>query len=157
MFGLPDIQFPTFPGVIDETDPGGGAGISESDAQYLALLYEAALDRPADLSGLNFWIDQFESGVNISGIAGYFINSPEFSDAFGAAATLSNADLVDVLYYNVLDRFGEDEGFSYWVGQLDAGMSREEVLTLFAGSAENREGSPYINSLHQDGFGDWVF
>lgn len=156
MVNIPPFEFPTFPGVIDE-EPGDPGTITSSDAQQLALLYEAALDRPADIPGLNFWIDQFEDGRSALSISDYFVNSPEFSFVFGDQSQMSNSQLIDVFYQNVLDRAGETEGVDFWVGKLDDGMTRAEVLFNFSVSAENRAGSAYVSSLHNDGTGEWLF
>lgn len=156
MIVIPDIEFPTFPGVELPTDPGS-SGISLRDAQNIALLYEAGLNRQAELGGLNYWIDQFEAGMTLNEISQFFLGSPEFADAFGVPTQLSNEDLVQVLYANVLDRQGEAGGLSYWISQLEAGSPREEVLIQFAVSPENVAGSPYIGTMAPDGNGYWTF
>jgi len=159
MVTIPSFEFPTFPGIIADDDTTGGdpGTISAADAQQLALLYEAALNRPADLTGLNFWIDQFESGRSVLNISDYFVNSPEFKAVFGDQAAMTNTQLIDVFYQNVLNRAGEDGGMTFWVGKLNDGMTREEVLYNFSISAENRDGSTYVTTLHNDGAGDWLF
>ena len=90
-------------------------------------------------------------------IAIRFIASDEFKDLYKDPAKLSNGAFVDILYLNVLDRPGEEGGFNYWLGQLNGGESRQSVLTKFAVSAENYEGSPYVTSIANDGSGHWDF
>jgi len=46
--------------------------------------------------------------------------------------------LVDLLYESVLHRDPDTGGFTYWVGKLDRGVSREQVLTGFSESTENK-------------------
>lgn len=156
MIVIPDIEFPTFPGIELPTDPGS-SGISLQDAQNIALLYEAGLNRQAELDGLNYWIDRFEAGMTLNEISQLFLGSSEFADAFGVPAQLSNEDLVQVLYTNVLDREGEAGGVTYWIGQLEAGAPREQVLIQFAVSPENVAGSPYIGTMAPDVEGYWTF
>jgi len=158
MIQIPDIKFPEFPGVEQPTDPGGGSsGASLQDAQNIALLYEAGLNRQAELDGLNYWIDQFEAGMSLNAISQFFLGSPEFAAEFGAPNDLSNEDLVGVLYTNVLDRDGEAEGVNFWIGQLQSGSPRDQVLIQFAISPENVAGSPYIGTMVPDANGYWTF
>lgn len=98
-------------------------------------LYEAALDRVPELSGLNYWYNLLESGVSNSAVAQGFINSPEFQGKYGG---LDNAGFVAQLYENVLDRPGDVAGLQYWQNQLASGASRADVLFSFADSLENR-------------------
>lgn len=154
---LPPIEFPQFPGTLEPPPDEPSGGISVVDARLIALLYEAGLNRQAEAEGLNFWIDQFEAGRSFSSIAQFFIGSDEFQASFGDPVQLSNENLVDVLYENVLGRDGETDGFNYWVGRLNDGSSRNTVLLEFALSPENQAGSPYVQSLHEDGNGNWVF
>lgn len=51
----------------------------------------------------------------------------------------SNADFVQSLYANILERNGEPKGMAYWIGQLDRGRSREWVERHFLNSRELRE------------------
>ena len=46
---------------------------------------------------------------------------------------------VETLYVNVLGRDYDQEGYNYWVGNLNAGIeTRYELLLGFAESAENK-------------------
>ena len=52
---------------------------------------------------------------------------------------LSDADYVETLYETFLGRASDAAGKADWVGQLDAGKSRDEVMKGFAYSKEFRE------------------
>ena len=67
----------------------------------------------------------------------------------------SNQSFVDNLYKNILDRPGEKDGVDFWVGQLNSGVSRADVLVGFSESAENKAG--VIGSI-QNGieYKEWV-
>jgi hypothetical protein len=135
-------------------------GVSVAEAQRIAYLYEAGLDRDGDIDseGLNFWIDEFEDDTPILEISEAFLVSDEFTEAFGAIDDLDDDTYVSRLYDNVLDRESDPDGFDFWVEQLDTeALSRAEVLIAFADSAENFAGSPEIADLAQTEDGDWAF
>ena len=66
-----------------------------------------------------------------------FINSNEFFDRYGE--NISNEKYVETLYTNVLGRDYDQEGYNYWLGNLNSGKeTRYELLLGFAESAENK-------------------
>lgn len=137
-----------------------------ADAQLVAYLYEAALDRNGniDLGGLNFWIEQVEGGFSFVDLAEEFLVADEFEAGFGnatdpdAADYLDNAALVDALYTNVLDRTPDPDGLAFWLSVAESGsVSRAELLLFFAESPENIAGSPQVPFVVETEDGDWVF
>ncbi|MEO1568863.1 MAG: Ig-like domain-containing protein [Pseudomonadota bacterium] len=128
-------------------------------ARVVAYLYEAALGRFPDLGGVNFWINVVNGGgFTLTEMAGAFLGSQEFTDLFGAVDTLSDRQLIDQLYLNVLDRPGEAGGVAFWEGQLGLPtVSREDMLLSFAESAENQLGSPRIVTLVETAEDQWDF
>ncbi|MEO1601650.1 MAG: DUF4214 domain-containing protein [Pseudomonadota bacterium] len=153
--GATDVQR-IFVQVGEET----GEGATTAEAQLVAYLYEAGLNRDGniDLPGLNFWIDVREDGASFREIAGAFLRSDEFTEAFGAIDDLTDTELVEELYRNVLNREGEQGGIDFWTGQLARPeVTREDMLIAFAESAENMIGSPDTATLTEVSEGDWVF
>jgi hypothetical protein len=67
-------------------------------------------------------------------VADGFANSTEFQNL---AAGLSNAQLVEYMYQNTLDRPSDPGGFAYWTGRLDVGMDRGDLLIGFSQSNEH--------------------
>ena len=66
-----------------------------------------------------------------------FINSAEFINLYGSDS--SNSDYIKNLYINILDRQKDEEGFNYWMNQLDNGYEdRSELLMGFSESIENK-------------------
>ncbi len=66
-----------------------------------------------------------------------FLASAEFKARYGN--NVSNAQYVETLYINVLDRDYDQEGYNYWLGNVNAGIeTRYELLLGFAESAENK-------------------
>jgi serralysin len=119
------ISFSDVSVAFDHTGNGGQA----------YRLYQAALGRTPDKAGLGFHINSLDNGLALTAVAQGFINSPEFASKYGA---LDNSQFVTQLYQNVLHRGPDGSGLSYHVGNLDAGMSRAQVLVGFSESPENQ-------------------
>ena len=101
-------------------------------------LYNAAFKRLPDADGLNYWIGKYTSGENDDrAVAQSFLVSDEFSERYRANVT--NAKYVETLYVNVLGRDYDQEGYNYWLGNLNSGKeTRCELLLGFVESAENK-------------------
>lgn len=98
-------------------------------------LYLAYFLRMPDTPGLDHWISVRRTGMALADISNNFAASAEFQNRYG---TLDNGGFVDLVYQNVLGRQPDGEGRNYWVGQLNAGVSRGAVMTGFSESAEFR-------------------
>ena len=110
----------------------------KTDSGEMFRLYNAAFARFPDADGLKYWIDEFSSGRNTRRVvAKSFLGSAEFAERYGA--NVSNAKYVETLYVNVLGRDYDQEGYNYWLGNLNNGTeTRYELLLGFAESAENK-------------------
>lgn len=102
-------------------------------------LYEAAFNRTPDTAGVGFWIGTLDAGVSVTTVAQGFIDSQEYRAAYGSAMT--HRELVTRYYTNILDRAPEQAGLDFWVGKLDSGATRADVLAGISESAENIAGS----------------
>lgn len=98
-------------------------------------LYQAALDRAPDATGLKFWISAADAGQSLSSVAGQFITSNEFRTLYGSAQTQN--ELLNAFYRNVLDRAPDTQGFNFWVNALNNGLSSNDLLVSFSESNEN--------------------
>ncbi len=108
---------------------------TDDDAQAIALLYDSFAGRRPDADGLAFWTGQVKSGAyTLEQVAGAFAGSGEFA---GATAGKSNVQVVEFMYNNTLDRAPDARGLAYWTTQLDAGLSRGNLLLEFSQSAEH--------------------
>ncbi len=99
---------------------------------FCARLYTQALGRKFDVDGLNAWseiINSHQSSPEL--VAESFINSQEFINK-----NLNNEEYVKVLYRTFLGREADSAGLTAWVGVLDSGTSRLEVLHGFSRSPE---------------------
>ncbi len=101
----------------------------------LTRLYQAAYGRSPDPAGLDYWTDRYRSGSSLLEIATSFIASAEFEARNGSQPT--HAHIVAGLFQNVLGRAGDQASRTYWIGRLDAGASRAEVLIAFSESPQN--------------------
>lgn len=138
--------------------PPAAEGLARAEAQRVAWLFEAALDRTGQAAGVNFWIAAREEGLGHEALAALFLESPEFAERFGAPETLSDAALVDRLFLNVLDRPAADDGIAFWTQRLGAPeVSRADLLVAFADSPENVLAAPEVATLFADGEGGWAF
>jgi|GEM_PF-3730498 len=104
-------------------------------------LYSAVFLRIPDDEGATYWESVFTSGVSLNVLANNFTTSSEFINRYGS---LSNAQFVNLVYENVLKRSPDSEGYSFWVGQLNSGMSRGQMMAEFSESVENILISGYL-------------
>ncbi|CAH1658432.1 conserved hypothetical protein [Hyphomicrobiales bacterium] len=149
-------KFEAMLGLIDSHDL---AATLQAEAQGVGRLYEAGLNRMADIAGLNFWYDAYmDWGRDKITLARAIIDSAEFQQSFGNAYTQSAESYVNVLYLNVLGRKSDAAGAFYWTDLLNKGaLSREGVLMAFSDSAENMAQSAYLAGIVDAGGGEWAF
>lgn len=97
-------------------------------------LYLAYFDRAPDYNGVVHWMGRFQAGMALADISQAFAQSAEFAQKYGQK---TNAEFVQLVYRNVLGRQPDPTGYSFWVGQLDAGrVSRGGVMVNFSQSPE---------------------
>ena len=102
-------------------------------------LYQAYFKRPPDLAGLLYWSDRYASGTSIYEISDAFAASAEFQAQYGSK---SNAEFMQLLFFNVFDRQPDPAGYTFWLGELDANRrSRGNVMVQFSESPEFQQKS----------------
>ena len=99
---------------------------------FISRNYNLCLNRPADKSGLNYWVNELNSGRQTAAqvVEGFFF-SKEMNNM-----KLSDSQFIDRCYRVMLDRAADNSGKSYWINKLSTGMSRKVVLKGFVGSKE---------------------
>lgn len=112
----------------------GDSPLTEYESQVYRI-YKAAFARFPDLAGLQYWVS---TAKPIDQIATIFTTTPEFISKFGSNPTHSS--YITQLYYNILNRAPDTAGYNYWMTRTD--MTRAQLLTAFAFSAENVIGIP---------------
>lgn len=111
-----------------------GLWVTDNDYQKVAALYDAFADRLPDLAGLNYWVGQVKGGMSIKQVADSFVGSQEFADNTNG---FSSSQLVDYIYESALNRPAEAGGRAYWAQQVDAGLSKGDLLLNIGLSAEH--------------------
>lgn len=93
-------------------------------------LYLAFLNREPDADGLEYWINQLQSGKTINQIAEtFYYAGVEFSSLTGYSKNMANDDFINLIYKNVFKRDGADpEGLSYWRTELVSGRASHGSL-----------------------------
>lgn len=104
---------------------------SPSLTAFVNRLYNKILVRNGEPEGLNSHIGAYLQDRDINKLAYNFIFSQEFIDR-----NLSNEDYVELLYQTFFDRASDAPGKATWVGKLNEGASRYEVMLGFTGSPE---------------------
>ncbi|MGN0637331.1 MAG: DUF4214 domain-containing protein [Huintestinicola sp.] len=99
---------------------------------YVSRMYTKALGRKYDVRGLNSHTGKYLAGTsNAKDIAYAFIFSAEFKNK-----NLTDEQFVDTLYQALFDRNADAGGKSRWLTKMKNGMTREQVFSGFATSAE---------------------
>ncbi|HQX64137.1 MAG TPA: DUF4214 domain-containing protein [Thermomicrobiales bacterium] len=73
------------------------------------------------------------AGNPLVAISNAFAASPEFVATYGP---LDNTQFVTLVYQNVFERAPDGPGLAFWVAQLDAGMTRGQMMMAFSESGE---------------------
>jgi hypothetical protein len=96
------------------------------DQLYLTLLH-----RPADADGQAYWMNALLSGESEAAVEAGFLSSAEYQTEHAA-----DAAFVAGLYQDVLGRAADSTGQAFWMGQLQGGVSRQQVIAGFLTSQE---------------------
>lgn len=115
--------------------PSAAQAPSRPEEGEVHRLYRSILGRTPDDSGFGYWVSARVEGVTLRAVADGFLNSDEYARRFSAG---SDADFVSRAYGNVLGRPGDAAGVAYWLGELEEGLPRTEMVLLFSESRENK-------------------
>ena len=103
--------------------------------KFINRIYEKAMGRNGEGNGLNYWCEAVQSGARTPiNVAEYFITSEEFQNK-----NLSNEAYIKVLYRTFMGREYDQSGLNYWLGELNRGYSREDILHRFANCQEFKD------------------
>jgi secreted trypsin-like serine protease len=126
------VEFPSIEAAV--TAIHGTRAVDRRDGTVVRL-YDAVLGRPAEAWGYGYWRQRiYFDRIPASRVAEIMTRSAEFQATYGA---LTDEELVEQVYLNVLGRPGDPAGVSYWVSQLGAGATRGAVVARIAESSEN--------------------
>jgi glucose/arabinose dehydrogenase len=104
----------------------------ESVAKFVTRFYRVLLERYPDQAGLDGWtnnlLNHSQTGADV---AQGFVYSREF-----LARNTTNSEYLLMLYQAFFDRNPDPDGWDTWLGELNAGKDRAEVLNGFIYSLE---------------------
>jgi len=102
----------------------------------VAKLYVATFNRAPDAEGLRYWTN--DSGLSIEGIAQSFFDQSETQALYPGGT--SNNSFVTSVYANLFNRTPDDDGFNYWVSELDSGhVSKQTFILAVINGAQNTD------------------
>lgn len=114
--------------ITDERDQNIGV------TRFVSRIYRTVLGRSGDPEGLNNWCNAIlKKAMTPAQAAHGFVFSEECRNR-----NLDNDDFIEMLYNACLGRSSDPAGKQNWVGQLNAGTTRDTVFWGFANSAEFR-------------------
>ena len=87
-------------------------------ATEIQALYVAYFNRPAEPTGLQFWLDRANAKGGADAVANEFSNSKEYTDLF---AGKSETTIVNTIYLNLFGRAAEPKGLIEWANKLKSG------------------------------------
>ena len=108
---------------------------TSGDAGEAYRLYSAAYARSPDRTGLSYWVNRLDHGTSLQEVSQAFVSSAEFQSIYGANP--SAGQMVTKLYQNILGRAPDASGLNYWMGIVQQGMTRADLLISFSEGAEN--------------------
>lgn len=113
----------------------------DSAQNSIIEIYIAYFNRAPDASGLSYWKDKMTvDNWDIAMVARSFMDAPEVSETY--PYFLSNAEIVNKVYNNVLGRTADIEGARYWTLQLDMGyVSKSDLILAVINAAKSSTGS----------------
>ena len=100
--------------------------------EFVGGFYTLAMERDADQAGVDYWTAGLRRGdFNGASIAANFFFSKEMTDKH-----ISDEKHIELLYQVMMGRASDEGGKAYWLGNMDSGMTKEEVLNGFITSPE---------------------
>lgn len=115
--------------------PGIGSLTSKAEdpvAAFVERMYTEVMGRASDADGKADWVNKLVGHTGDGAtLAEGFIMSEEFKNR-----GVSNEDFLTIMYKTFFNREADEGGYNDWLGKLQAGTSRGEVLAGFVDSAE---------------------
>lgn len=99
---------------------------------FVARCYEKVMLRTSDADGMNYWTGLLlTKKMTPEQVAEKFVTAPEF-----VQRNYNNTEFIKILYQTFMGRAYDQGGLEYWIGQMNAGRSRTDILHSFATSKE---------------------
>jgi hypothetical protein len=97
---------------------------------FVDLVYANVLGRDPDKEGRSYWTDRLAKGLTRGGLMIGFSESAEYTAAQRAEVYVTMA------YVGMLGRSPDQDGYKFWVAEVEKGASITRLLSLFLGSEE---------------------
>ena len=121
--------------------------MSLSDNQLaLTKVYLAAFNRAPEKSGLDYWVNEMDSGKSFADVVSTIFSLDVTKEIY--PTPLSDGDFVARVYANVFGKVADTEGFAYWFGKLGSGQDRTslviDMVDAGVGTADGTPGKSYV-------------
>lgn len=103
-------------------------------------LYTAYFNRAADKDGVDYWANEMDTKAwTLDDVANSFAQQTEYTALY---AGKTNAEIVALVYTNVLNRAADTDGATYWEGQLTNGaVTVSQLIQAVVNAATEKDGS----------------
>lgn len=117
---------------------------TQESLDLVQYAYIAFYGRPADPAGQVYWAEQLDAAEgDLSAIINAFATSEEYDEQYG---DLTNEELVNALYQQILGRDAEEDGLNYYVGELEAGnITKGEIALAILNGATGDDAATMAN------------
>ena len=110
--------------------------MANATATQLQQLYLAYFGRPADPTGLDYWLNE---GTSTKAFAANMYLQPEFISVNGS---LSIQDQINNIYQNLFFRDADTRGLIYWASEINKGaLELASIANDLIWAAQNNKGS----------------
>jgi hypothetical protein len=99
--------------------------VYEAEEAFVRRAYQVVLGRNGDETGIAYWVDRIEDGLDRTMLIDHFVVSAEGRNR-----------LVGRVYLTALDRASTASDRAYWSGRVAAGMTAEDLLATLLASPE---------------------
>ncbi len=113
--------------------------------QGVLELYTAYFNRAADKDGVDYWLKTMvKNDWSLDTISEVFSEQDEYVQTY---SNLSNSEIIQKVYSNILNRTVDSEGLNYWEGQLNNGNIKVShfIQALVNAVLEKDGNGNYIN------------
>lgn len=128
-----------YEGVFEQDTEGLSAIPYDDDIRTLTSLYDDIFERQADLDGLQFYYHEVQNGDSLGTVAIELLASGEYTHKINddlAFLDFDNEGKVTELYDAFFNRPPDPEGFDYWLGEMNNGVSLYHIADSMIASDE---------------------
>jgi hypothetical protein len=104
---------------------------SLSNSAFVTLVYQNVLGREPNASGLTYWAGELDAGNRTRGQV-----MIGFSESAENKTIMESKIYVTMTYIGLLRRSPDQDGYNYWVSQMDGGRSGLGLINGFLNSNE---------------------